>query len=203
MRLPSDTELLGAGVVTLVVLIIVLGILWPRDAEAGIACHPLHASLGPTISNQCEYGSTNNDFLAPPPLQVNKDKMFKFDDWQLWQKRELQDGVQIFGLTTPTTLYDNVMLVLKGPANYNYMGWLLPTEGSTFAVRSPFTPIIDFSPRKYQDISHYTLYQRVNNSCEDCGETPIPGTLWLLALGAFPILRRQIPRRSSEEVSRA
>ncbi len=42
MKIPSDKELLGVGVATLVALIIVLAILWSRDTQAGATYHRVH-----------------------------------------------------------------------------------------------------------------------------------------------------------------
>lgn len=196
MKNLAKTDCLHLAVIGAVCAIILFGIFWPRSAEAGEVCHPIHRTVlnYHTLEKfDCEYGSTHNDFLKDP-LMVNIDEMFDHDDWVFHSKPNVRPryGAISFG----NWLDREIMLVLKGPSHFPYMGYHIGKVPGTLAVEytTPFTPVIDFSPRKYHDISHMSLYYREDKTrCEDCGEMPVPSGLWLMALG-LPLLYQRARR---------
>ena len=133
-----------------------------------------------TDNDGCELGTTNNDNIAPPPLQVNVDSMFDESDWIFAEEWELKYGawaqgdqridvgLSITGTGTSGTwtiadIWDNAvnaMLVVKGPNGSGtvpntYIAYLLESGDTSGLFSSPFT-----KGTKRQDISNITLYVR-------------------------------------------
>ena len=78
------------------------------QAHAGTVCvspPDLPAVLIGILPNAgCEIGGANNDTLGAPPIQVNSDLMFGFDDWVFAQKvfdsdEDFDIGLQVCSAT--------------------------------------------------------------------------------------------------------
>jgi hypothetical protein len=157
-----------------------------------------------TGTEGCFLGSVNNDFLNPPPPQVNKDDAFGFDDWVFLGKDDGPTGAVtgVLGLDltgTPNvlqsgtwqivsnafSLFEDIMLVFKGGGgNIDpdvYVAYLLNATSGTYT--SPFE---NANNGNVADISHVTIYGR--------NPSPIPvpaaGMLLLTALGGLAAFRR-------------
>lgn len=140
-----------------------------------------------TANDGCDIGTTNNDTVGTK-LQVNADSMFDTSDWvfaEEWTYEQLtyyvngktqtvgswaqgDQGINV-GLTatgtgtsgkwTVTGVWDDIMLVLKGPNGSGttpvyYVAYLLESADGYFS--SPFTN----KNGKAQDISNMTVYVR-------------------------------------------
>lgn len=158
---------------------------------------PLCTDLGiqnkVTLNAGCQIGSTNNDKIAPPPLQVNADMMFGFGDWIFAEKGidpevDIDIGLTLLGTDFAGTwqidniwpLVDDVMLVLKSAnatdvAPNTYVGYLLQNGESSGTYSTPFLKISD--KEKEKAISHISAYIRG----EDIS-VPEPGTVALLGV---------------------
>lgn len=155
----------------------------------------------------CEVGGAQNDFLNDP-LQVNVDAMFDKTDWLFagkWDRDEMVDGVMMsvktpgnpdIGLTNPfsstengqsgdwafdasaLSMFDHIMLVMKGPAGgpfgSNYIGYLVSTNSGTWT-----------SPFGKGDVSHLTAYVQGATTV-----IPLPSAAWMLlsALGGLGLV---------------
>jgi hypothetical protein len=173
-----------------------------------------------TDNDGCEVGSTNNDKLVastttqaktptktPPPLQVNVDSMFDVNDWMFAEEWEVSYGawaqgdqstdvgLSITGTGTSgewaiTGVWDNIMLVVKGPNGSGttpktYVAYLLESGDTEGKFTSPFSN----KNGNLQNISNITAYVR---------GVPEPTALALLgvALAAVAIsARRRVGRR--------
>jgi len=148
----------------------------------------------------CQIGSTNNDKVAPPPLQVNVDQMFGYTDWIFGEKtlegmENVDTGLEVIG--TPKSgfwfiddsiwdLYSDVMIVLKGgnaAVPSQYVGYLLMDGQDWGTYLSPF-----MNGTRRMDISHFSIYLR-----EGASQVAEPATLALIGLGLMGLayLRRR------------
>ncbi len=160
---------------------------------ASITCLPaIQTLVSPLDTNNpslgCEVGSTSNDFVggpSPAGWSVNQDNFFGVNDWKFLGKDEenfnigLGNGLSgtwnISGLTFPSDLTD-VMLVFKGPNEFNFVGYLV--EGTTGNWTSPFNS---------QQTSHISVYYRN-------GGVPIPTPALLpglIGMGVAALRKRQ------------
>lgn len=150
-----------------------------------------------TLNIGCQIGSTNNDKISPPPLQVNDDAMFGYTDW-IFAEKVIDPEVSInIGLTAIGNDFAglwsiddiwgsvlDVMLVLKsanGGANgdispENYVGYLIKHGEVSGTYETPFEKVSDETPKA---ISHISAYFRRGQP------VPEPGTAVLLGLALF------------------
>lgn len=185
----------------------------PAPARAAVCSA---AEAGAVVTNiGCQVGTTNNDFLGPTPagFQVNLDSMFGITTWDSAGKDEFgvgaSSGNQNIGLSISFngsatggswsinsnvfSLWQNVMLVLKGPAGGttqpNYIGYLLDSTSGTFT-----TPFFNLRNGNGQGVSHITAYVS-----GPVNEIPVPAALPLLltALGGLGLIARRRRRAAA------
>jgi hypothetical protein len=159
------------------------------------SCH------GKVNAYDCESGSKKHD-SHEGKLQVNKDEMFTFKNWEFAQKfslkkdgeHELTIGVEGIGLTLGKDpdqfggswtindgvwdMYDQIMIVLdskgKGKAKPNYLGYLLKESDLDGFYKTPF-----FSNGKDLKINELTVYGSIAAAVPE----PTTTVLFLLGLG--------------------
>lgn len=157
-----------------------------------VLCTDLGIQNKVTLNDGCQIGTTNNDNIAPGPLQVNVDMMFGFTDWVFAEKAiepevSFNIGLMVLGTDQAGTwqidniwpFVDNVMLVLKDGNNDDveprtYVGYLL-TDGEVSGTYS--TPFLKSTDESLKDISHISAYFRGGNI-----SVPEPATAALLGL---------------------
>ena len=157
------------------------------QAMAVPLCTTLGIENNVTLNAGCQIGSTNNDNIAPPPLQVNVDMMFGFDDWVFAEKAidpevDIDIGLIVLGDDLTGTweiadiwpMVENVMLVLKGANSGDvepdtYVGYLLINGDLNGTYTTPFLKA-DGTPK---EVSHISAYIR---------GVPEPGTVALLGV---------------------
>lgn len=153
------------------------------NVDAGVA--------GGYTNSGCEVGSTNNDTLGSPPIQVNIDHLFGTEvtpgahtttAWvNVVEEFGPLDGTYDLGATFFNT-YDFALITFKDGAGTFYTGYLLePTGGTTGTYTNPFGSTLD-------NLSHIRIYGLDVGPPGGPG-IPLPGAFYLLlaALGSVGI----------------
>jgi hypothetical protein len=182
-------------------MVVVASLVGTRSAEAGtVACNTKNVDVTSYVTNTsgCQWSTSFNNDPASPPIEVNADAFFGFNDWQLAEQGVNKNAASGSWDVTSYTNFANYdwLIIFKNGSFYNLVGYYAPTSFSG-TWNTPFVAHLNGpgTPKSTnQDVSHVSYYFRASTT--EITETPEPASLLLLGAGLTALAVRLRRRRA-------